>query len=108
MESKILKATILLLVPAISGCVSGWIYTSTVTPYCTDMKNTALTSTSSKSGLKQISIPRVPGARILWSSNTIHDAAKKAGITTVAFCDRKYFKVLGGIWEEDTIIVYGE
>lgn len=62
---------------------------------------------SGTSGLKRINIPRVPGARTVWSSNAIYDAAKKQGLKTVEYCDRKQFSILNGIYGTDEIIVYG-
>ena len=91
----------------LSACSYGWLYTDTVTPYCTNMKNTPVDSLSHSAGLKQISIPRIPGAAAQWDSNTIHDAALSAGITQVAFCDRRRFRLPLGIWEEDVLVVYG-
>lgn len=91
------------------GCAPGWLYTNTVTPYCTNMQNTpALTKSSGNASLKQINIPRVPGSRTIWSSNAIYDAAKNAGISTVYYCDRKQFSIVGGLWGQDGIVVYGE
>ena len=72
------------------------------------MRNTPVSSVVGSQPLKQISIPRVPGSRIRWSSNTINDIAKNAGIKKVAYCDRHLYRVLLGIWEEDSIIVYGQ
>jgi hypothetical protein len=62
---------------------------------------------SSLAGLKSISIPRVPGAKTVWSSNSIYDAAKASNLKTVEYCDRKVFSILNGIWGTDEIIVYG-
>ncbi len=72
------------------------------------MEDTPVSSSSGSSGLKSISIPRIPGARTLWSSNAIADAATREGITQIHYCDRKVFSVLGGIWGSDSIVVYGE
>lgn len=103
---KVIFLTLLSL--TISACTYGIIYTNTVEPYCKNMLNTSLPELAHSTPLKQISIPQVPGARVRWHTNTINDIAKQAGIKKVAFCDRKRFRILGGIWEEDAIIVYGE
>ncbi len=71
------------------------------------MRSTPLGETQSQADIKQISIPRVPGGRVLWDSNTIASAAEEAGIKTVQFCDRHQFSVLGGLWAQDAIVVYG-
>ena len=72
------------------------------------MENTPSTGKHSSAGLKQLSIPRIPGARMVWSSNSIADAAAKNGITKVQYCDKKRFSILGGVWSTDSITVYGE
>lgn len=103
------RATLFLVLSfTVSGCVRGWIYTDTVEPYCVDMEETPFSGGDARSGLKGISIPRVPGARVVWSSSAIGDAALEQGISTVHYCDRKVFSVIGGLWSSETIVVYGE
>lgn len=72
------------------------------------MNHTASSGKESTARLKQISIPRVPGARTVWSSNAIGVAAKEGGIEKIHFCDKKRFSVLGGLWGTDAVVVYGE
>lgn len=98
---------LLLIVFSLGGCY-GWIYTNTVEPYCLDMDATSTAGASTSSSLKQVAIPRIPGARAMWSSNAIGDAVKKEGITKIHYCDKKTFRILGGLWGSDAIIVYGE
>lgn len=90
-----------------SSCIRGYLYTNTVTPYCTDMGGVVTEQESGFSGQKQINIPRVPGARTIWSSNAIYDAAKAKGLKIVEYCDRKQFSILNGLYGTDEIIVYG-
>lgn len=99
---------LLLLSVFLSGCTTGYIYTNTVSPYCTDMQEIKTESKKSTSSLKQISIPTVPGSRTIWNSNSIADAAKQGGIEKIQYCDRKKFSIMGGVWGSDSIIVYGE
>lgn len=91
-----------------SGCSYGWIYTDTVEPLCTNMQSTVAEGNESTLGLKEVTLPRIPGARTMWSSNAIGDAARAAGIETVYYCDRKRFSLLGGIWGQDSVVVYGK
>ena len=92
----------------LSGCVRGYLYTNTVEPYCTDMQSTPRAERRSDSGIMSVSIPRLPGARTVWSSNAIGDAAKQAGIREVYYCDLKRFSVLGGIYGSESLVVYGK
>ena len=98
---------ILLTSILLSSCIRGYLYTNTVTPYCTDMGGVRTKQKSGFSGQKQINIPRVPGARTVWSSNAIYDAAKAEGLNTIEYCDRKQFSILNGLYGTDEIIVYG-
>jgi hypothetical protein len=91
----------------LTGCIRGYLYTNTVEPYCTDMQSTPRAHSRSDSGIVSVSIPRLPGARTVWSSNAIGDAAKQAGIKEVYYCDLKRFSVLGGIYGSESLVVYG-
>ena len=86
----------------------GWIYTDTVTPYCIDMEGTPVSGEGQTLSLKSVSIPRVPGARAMWSSNAIGEIAKENGISRIHYCDRETFSVIGGLWYTDALVVYGE
>lgn len=91
----------------LSGCIRGYLYTNTVEPYCTDMQATPIAERRSDSGIVSVAIPRLPGARTVWSSNAIGDAAQQAGIKEIYYCDLKRFSVLGGIYGSESLIVYG-
>ncbi|MDC0357380.1 hypothetical protein OAO01_01065 [Oligoflexia bacterium] len=99
---------LLLLVISFSSCTFGWLYNDTVEPLCINMDATQTKGTSAISSLKEIAIPRIPGARAMWSSNAIGDVAKQNGIQRLHYCDRKRFRVLGGLWGKDSIVLYGE
>lgn len=92
----------------LSGCIRGYLYTNTVEPYCTDMQSAPRAERRSDSGIMSVAIPRLPGARTVWSSNAIGDAAKQAGIKEVYYCDLKRFSVLGGIYGSESLVVYGK
>jgi hypothetical protein len=106
MATRVFLISILAL--HLTGCTVGWVYTDTVEPYCADMDSTPVSQKSSGSSIKTFNIPRVPGARMIWSSNAIADAAAKEGIQTVQFCDKKRFSILGGLWGKESIVVYGQ
>ncbi len=97
----------LVLILGFSLPACGWLYTDTVTPLCTNMKGTHIGEQSSRSKMKEISIPRLPGARLRWSSKAIGDAAREQGIEEIYYCDLKVFRVLGGIWGSEAVVVYG-
>jgi hypothetical protein len=44
---------------------------------------------------------------ILWGTNGIGEVARKHGIETVYYADIEKLRVLFGIWQEDTVHVYG-
>ena len=100
--------TLLFLMLSFTSCATGWLYTDTVVPYCTEMDSVTSKGTPSSSSLKMISVPRVPGLRATWSTNSIVDAAKENNLTNVYYCDRKRYSVFGGLWGSDSLLVYGE
>ena len=93
------------------GCApaKGWLYTDTVEPFCTNMHNTPVGERVGVANTKQLKIPYLaPGLTAVWSSNALADAARNAGITKLQYCDLYTWSLLGGIWQQDNIIVYGE
>ena len=98
---------LIILTINLSACSYGFLYTKTVAPYCLNMQNTKIGEIEGKSSLKQISIPRFPGGRAKWSTNTINDIAKQAGINRVMYCDLEVYRILAGFWQKESIIVYG-
>jgi hypothetical protein len=72
------------------------------------MDNVTADGRSSSAGLRQFSIPRVPGSRAVWSSNALADAVKENNIKEIYYCDREQFSILGGVWGNDTVVVYGK
>lgn len=94
------------LLSSLTAC--GWIYTDTIEPYCIDMEGTPVEGEGKRLSLKSVSVPRVPGARAMWSSNAIGEIAAAHGIERVHYCDRHKFSVVGGLWYRDEIVLYGE
>jgi hypothetical protein len=90
------------------GCTTGFIYTDTISPYCTNMRGSSMGTISSKSGTKQISIPvgRIDLTAI-WSTRGLHDTATLANLKQIHGCDERIFSLLGGIWRKEEIIIYG-
>jgi len=92
-----------------SGCTRGFLYTDITSPLVTNMKRTMVGTTSAKLSSKQVTMPLVQGSlSALWNSRAIGDAAKQQGITTIYSADKRTVSVLGGVWEKQTVIVYGD
>ena len=99
----------LLISVGLVGCAPGYIYTDIVEPYCTNMQNTPVGTKRGDTGIKQLKIPYTStGLNFVWSSNAIADAMKKGEIKQVQYCDLETFSVLGGIWKQQNIVVYGD
>jgi len=91
------------------GCAQGFIYTNTTTPYCTDLRGTSLGSSIGRGSTKQISIPfGKVDLTADWSSRGLHDIAEANGLKTINGCDEHLISVLGGVWKQQEIVVYGE
>jgi hypothetical protein len=105
------KAPVYLILVSITlgGCAPGFIYTNTITPYCTDLRGTKLGSNTGKGSTKRVSIPvGQVDLTAVWSSRGLHDAAQSHGLKTINACDEHMVSVLGGIWRRQEILVYGE
>ncbi len=91
------------------GCTSGLIYTNVTFPLTTDMNQTPIGHTVTSVNSKLLQEP-VTGLDISveWDSRAIGDAARKAGFETFYFADMKTISLLGGLWEQQAIRVWGE
>jgi hypothetical protein len=91
------------------GCTPGFIYTDITTPLVVNMDETPSANSTGRSDTKHIELP-ASGIRISaeWDSRAIGDAARQAGLETVHFADLQTISVLGGIWEQQRIHVWGE
>jgi hypothetical protein len=95
----------------ISGCSPGLVYTDIVRPYCKDLRGTDLGDKIAYGDTKEVEIPTSRIIRIdlsaQWDSRAIGDIAKSHGMKVVNGCDRRVISVLGGLWKQQEIIVYG-
>ena len=62
----------------------------------------------SQAGTRLLSIP-VSAAQLSvgWDSRAIGDAARKAGMTEIYYADVHTRSILLGIWQQETVEVYG-
>jgi hypothetical protein len=100
---------VLLVALACAACTPGLLFTDVTKPLVVNMDSTLMNGGRGAADTKHIEIP-VSGIRISaeWDSRAIGDAAKKAGLKTVHFADLRTLSVLGGLWEQQTIQVWGE
>lgn len=98
-----------ILLSSSSGCVYGLLYTSIDEPLVTNMNSTPRGVQAVNGDTHMVSIPlTVPGLSAEWDSRAIGDAAKNAGLSEVYYADLHTFSVLGGVWQEQTVQVYGK
>lgn len=88
----------------LGGCLSGAIYTHTITPLPSDLRNTTSSDSTAMSDSKDFNYSYV---RIVWGGYGIAEAAKAAGLQEVYFADLETLSVLG-IWTQQWIHVYGK
>ena len=100
----------LILLPVLfTGCAYGLLYTSIREPVVLDMCRTKRGTKEGIAGTRKVSIPATSvNLSAEWSSRAIGDAAGRAGLSEIYYADMKTFRILGGIWEEKTIEVYGK
>jgi hypothetical protein len=93
----------------LTGCTYGFIYTNETTPLVTNFDATPVGTRSATIGTRQIREP-ITAANIsaLWRSRAIGDATKQEKLTTINYADRSVFSILGGIWREESVTVWGE
>ena len=99
---KILCSCLLFLLPALSFTGCGMIYTHITTPLDLNMDRTPIPVVDDDGDIKHFRYY----VDIMWGSNAIGDIAKQNGFDEVYFADREFLSVLG-IWEQETIHVYG-
>ena len=103
----VIKTILILLL--CSSCAPGFIYTNTVRPFCTNMRNTELGTKVAKGASYRAKVPTSSlDLTAEWSSRAIGDIAKQNNIETINFCDKKTISILGGIFRKEQMIVYGE
>ena len=87
----------------------GIIYTNVTVPLVTNMNNTPVGEKLALSDTKLITEP-FTAARISgeWDSRAIGDAAKRSDITDIHYADLRILSILGGVWEQQTVRVWGQ
>lgn len=108
-KQKLLLAAKCVMMPFLtSGCVFGAIYTNIHEPAVTNMRRTPRGIDEAKSETVQLSIPTTAAnVSASWDSRAIGDAAQKQGLKEIYYADLHTISVLLGIWEKQTIEVYG-
>lgn len=93
-----------------SCCSCGWLYTNTTTPLTCDIHNgTPVMYEKGSSNQFQLQEPiTAAGMKVVWASNGIGDVAKKRGLKNIYYADLIHKSILLGIYQRDTVVVYGE
>ncbi len=108
-----IKLAALMLCVALSGsgCTlgNGLLYTNVIEPLDLNMSNTPVGNRQGESRLTRVVEP-FTGANMAVeiNSNAIADAARRSGLTVVHYADLRRKEILFGIWQERTVVVYGE
>lgn len=91
-----------------TGCTYGFIYTDTVTPLTTNLTSAVVAEEKANSSYHSVKEPVSGyGVRVEWASYGIGDTAVEAGLEKINYADLRYRSVLGGIWQEMVVVVYG-
>ena len=73
------------------------------------MRSTKLGTRVAKGASYQAKIPTsTVDLTAQWNSRAIGDVAKRNNLQTIYFCDQKLLSILGGIFRQEQIIVYGD
>jgi len=93
-----------------SGCVGGLLYSQTTLPLDVNLEGAPYAQGRQAGSWKTVDIPVWPPfrARVDWGSIAIGDALEEAGIRTVHYADLETISVLGGIYVDRRLHVYGE
>lgn len=87
----------------------GMLYTNVIRPYSTDFRGVPAGSKACRVGEYHLKEP-VSGAGMTadWTSRVIQEAARESGITNLYYADLKTFRILDGIYQKRTLILYGD
>lgn len=91
-----------------NGCTYGFLYSDTVVPLDRNMNRTPVSAQSGASSTKQVNDSFVTGVRVLWASRAIGDAAHEGRLSESQYADLHVVRILGGLYEQSTVIVYGK
>ena len=92
----------------VSGCAPGLIYTDQTSPLVTNMLNTPTGDTLAELDVRQLREPITAlNLSAQWNSRASGEAAKHEGLTEIYYADLNTFSLLGGLWKQDTVRVWG-
>lgn len=92
-----------------SACSPGFIYTNITVPLTEDMDHTPRGTRLAALDTKQLKEPITRfNLSAQWDSRAIGDAAREAGLSTIYYADMKTISILGGVWKQEIVRVWGE
>lgn len=101
-------AGVMLLLPLLSGCVYGALYSSTTEPLDSNLSGDLRGFSCGESGTKELSLPVTSAnVSVAWNSCALADAALQANLKQIDYADIHTLSVLFGIWRQRTVQVYG-
>ena len=108
MANKILFGCAVLFL-CTSCAMDGRLYTNKVSPYSNDFNQTPVGSKSCEINDFKI---KEPFSRLRisaeWTTSSVYEKAKEAGITNIYYADVRKFSLLGGIYSKKVLIVHGD
>ena len=105
---KTFRAMLLLVLPLLSGCLSGRLYYDVVEPLSVNFRAAPVGSKQCVLPLHRVKEP-VSGYGISaeWDVDSIVTRARKAGISTIYYADIRTFSILSDLYSRKDIIIYG-
>ena len=92
-----------------TGCVRGILYTDVVEPYDLNMNRTPVGTKFGKADLSKFTEPFSRAQiSVELSSNSVGDAMNSSGLERAYYADLHRQSFLFGIWQRNTIYVYGD
>ncbi|MBI1921684.1 MAG: hypothetical protein HYS23_11475 [Geobacter sp.] len=97
----------LLVLLLLSGC--GAIYSDTIYPYSRKFDKTPVGTKRCEINTHHIREPISGyGISAAWTSEYIRKEAEKAGITNIYYTDKRTLSILLGIYERESLYIYGD
>jgi hypothetical protein len=102
------RTVVIIATLTLGGCTRGLIYTNVTRPLTLNMNHTPRGVSSGSASTHQVRDP-VTQLRLSaeWNSRAIGDAMLSGMIADAYYADLTTISVLGGIWSERTVTVYG-
>jgi hypothetical protein len=108
---RLLRALLILTLPALSGCNVGLLYTHTWTPLTTNFDRTPMFHSKTETGASDVKDLQIPAPyhwlEFKWHVNAIGAIAKLEDLDEIYYADMEHFSVALGIWSQNTVHVYG-